>query len=165
MSIKKQILSENQREGQNTKRIIDRLSGHEEKVHFQPHEKSMTLIQLAKHVVDLQGWFDNALKNHSFDFAKDHKSIDAKDFNELAAYLSTKLEENSRFVEQSDDAFWEQPFKITAGDRLIVEAPRAQIIRFFLTNHLIHHRGQLSVYLRLCNIPVPGLYGPSADER
>lgn len=165
MSVRDEILGQAKREGENTKRIIERLRAYDSKADFKPHEKSMTLKQLATHIVDLQSWFDDALKNKSFDFIADHKKIETKSFGELSDLLSKKVDANLAFVEGTDDSFWENIFKITVGDRVLVEAPKKHILRFFLQNHLIHHRGQLSVYLRLCDIPVPGLYGPSADEK
>lgn len=137
----------------------------EEHKKWKPHEKSMEMGQLANHIVDLQTWYDNALKNDSYDLKNDCVPIQYGSFKELNEILTERVEANIKFVEKTDDAFWFQNFTLTMDDRMLVKLPRVAFLRSILTNHLIHHRGQLTVYLRLLDIHVPGIYGPSADEK
>lgn len=132
---------------------------------WKPHEKSMSAGQLAAHVVELQTWFNNALKNDSFDLKSDYIPLKYDSFEELNKILKERVEANLKFIETVDDSFWLENFTFKMGDHVLVKLPRIAFLRSVLTNHFIHHRGQLSLYLRLLDIPVPGIYGPSADER
>lgn len=136
----------------------------EEHKDWKPHEKSMDVAQLASHIVDLQTWFDNALKKDAFDLKTDYVPIAYNSFEELNEVLEKRVAANMAFIEGVGNDFWFENFTFTMGDYVIAKLPRIAFLRSVLTNHLIHHRGQLTVYLRLLNIPVPGIYGPSADE-
>ncbi|MCT3691766.1 DinB family protein [Elizabethkingia anophelis] len=162
MSIKDGILIENQREADNTKRIIERLK--DDNASWKPHPKSMTALQLASHVVELHLWLKIALERDSFNFHTDYVPLKAKSFAELQDILVKGVENNINFVNGTDEDFWLQTYTLKAGDHVIAALPRIGALRFIINNHLIHHRGQLSLYLRMLDIPVPGLYGPSADE-
>ncbi|MDE5432071.1 damage-inducible protein DinB [Elizabethkingia meningoseptica] len=162
MSIKDGILIENQREAENTKRIIERL--HDGHADWKPHQKSMSALRLASHVVELHLWLKEALQRESFNFHTDYVPLKATSFKELQDTLAKGVEENIAFVNGTDENFWLQNYTLKAGEHTIAELPRLGALRFIINNHLIHHRGQLSLYLRLLDIPVPGIYGPSADE-
>ncbi|HAY3502587.1 TPA: damage-inducible protein DinB [Elizabethkingia anophelis] len=162
MSIKDGILIENQREADNTKRIIERLK--DENASWKPHQKSMSALQLASHVVELHLWLKIALERDSFNFHTDYVPLKAISFAELQDILAKGVENNINFVYGTDEDFWLQTYTLKAGDHVIAALPRIGALRFIINNHLIHHRGQLSLYLRMLDIPVPGLYGPSADE-
>ena len=162
MSIKDGILIENQREADNTRRIIERLK--DENATWKPHRKSMSALELASHVVELHLWLKTALERDSFNFHTDYVPLKATSFAELQDVLAKGVENNIDFVNGTDENFWLQTYTLKAGDHVIAELPKIGALRFIINNHLIHHRGQLSLYLRLLDIPVPGLYGPSADE-
>lgn len=136
----------------------------EEHKDWKPHKKSMDVARLASHIVDLQTWFDNALKNDSYDLKTDYVPIAYNSFEELNEILEKRVAANMAFIEGMDNDFWFENFTFTMGDYVIAKLPRIAFLRSVLSNHLIHHRGQLTVYLRLLDIHVPGIYGPSADE-
>lgn len=156
------ILHEYESELDRTKKVLASLR--EEHKDWKPHEKSMSVGRMASHIVELQTWFNNALKNDSFDLMSEYKPLEYNSLNELIDILIQGVEENMKFVKDTDESFWFEHFTFKMGDRVIAKLPRIAFLRSILTNHFIHHRGQLTVYLRILNIPVPGVYGPSADE-
>lgn len=162
-STSKQIDTEYRSELEKTKRILAVLP--EDKKSWKPHEKSMSIDSMAKHIVGLQTWFGGSFKNSSFDLLTDSKTIEYSSFHELSQFLERGVNQNLDYIKSVDESFWNEEFTFRKGDYVILKAPRKDFIHAMLTNHFIHHRGQLSVYLRLLNIPVPGVYGPSADER
>ncbi|MFA7616168.1 MAG: DinB family protein [Weeksellaceae bacterium] len=163
MSIKDGILAEIKRETLNTGRVLDNLSN--EHWNYKPHEKSMTLGELASHVVELHNWVHHSLSKDVFDFYADYTPPKAASVEELKAELEKGLQKNNEFVNAQTDEFWLTNWTLKAGEQTLSKMPKLGAFRFIITNHLIHHRGQLTVYMRLLNIPVPGNYGPSADEK
>lgn len=157
------IQHEYESELEKTKRILAVLK--EENKDWKPHEKSMSIKDLAAHIVELQIWFGNALKNTFYDFHSDYRPLEFSDFQELEEILDRGVKENMEFVKESKIEFWLENFQLKMGEQVLASLPRAAFLRSVLTNHLIHHRGQLTVYLRMLDIPVPGIYGPSADEK
>lgn len=162
MQIKDSIIQELQHEAEGTKKMLERLP--DNKADWQPHAKSMSLKSLANHIAALQTWFDNTLKGDSYDFTKG-KKIEYKNFKDLSEIVAKHVHDNIEFVKTTDDDFWNKEFIFKSGDHIVMKAPRVVAYRTMLTNHLIHHRGQLSTYLRSLDVPVPGMYGPSADEK
>lgn len=163
MSIQKALSIEIEREKDNTLRMLKALPN--EQFGWKPHEKSMSLGELANHIVELQNWFPLVLNKEVLDFKIDYIPSTLTTKEELIEVLEKGFEENKKVIASlSDDNYFSQ-WTLKAGDFIIAEMPKAGAIRFIITNHLIHHRGQLSVYLRLLNVPVPGIYGPSADEQ
>ncbi|MGX9986087.1 DinB family protein [Soonwooa purpurea] len=162
MSIKESLTIEMQRETDNTKRLLERLN--QDHWTWKPHEKSMSAGALAKHIVELQSWLPNALEGDSFNYATDYQPNPSATFEELIQILEAGLAKNIEFANSKSDEFWFDEWTFKYGEHVIGVMPKIGAYRFVITNHLIHHRGQLSVYLRLLDIPVPGIYGPSADE-
>lgn len=163
MSIKEGMLVEIERETSNTKRILDNLSN--EHWNYKPHEKSMTLGELASHIVELHNWTYLAVSKDVFDFHTDYHPTKATAVEELKVGLEESLQKNKNFVNTQPDEFWLTKWTLKAGEHHLAEMPKLGAFRFIITNHLVHHRGQLTVYMRLLNIPLPGIYGPSADEK
>lgn len=163
MELKDIILQEVQHEVVGTIKMLERLS--DEHADWKPHTKSMSLKSLAFHIADLQVWFDNALKDTSYDFFDQDSKIKATTFKELSEKVRAGVDANLTFIQSTDNAFWQEEFTFKAGDHVVMTVPRHVAYRTMLMNHLIHHRGQLSGYLRALDIPVPGVYGPSADEK
>jgi uncharacterized damage-inducible protein DinB len=163
MSIKEGILAEIAHETQNTKKILDKLT--DEHWNYKPHEKSMTLGELASHIVELHKWVHIAVAKDVFNFHTDYQPRTEKTIESLKASLEENLQKNKDFVNRQTDEFWLTPWKLQAGDHVLAEMHKLGALRFIITNHLIHHRGQLTVYMRMLDIPLPGLYGPSADEK
>ncbi|WCM40823.1 DinB family protein [Flavobacterium sp. CBA20B-1] len=163
MSIKKAILIELEREKENTKRIISRLKN--EQFSYKPHEKSMTLGALANHIVELHNWVDFVLTKDTFDFHTDYQQPNLSSVEELLQTYEADFLKNKAIIEQMDETIVFENWTLKAGDHVIVSLPKTGALRFLVTNHLVHHRGQLTVYMRLLDIPVPGIYGPSADDK
>ena len=163
MSIQEGLLVEIQRETANTKRIIEKLS--DEHWTWKPHEKSMSAGQLAAHIVELHNWVYKAIDKDVFDFHVDYKPTTETNFADILASLDNGLNENTNFVKEKSEDFWFSPWTLKAGDHVLGQMHKLGAFRFIIANHLIHHRGQLSVYLRMLDLPLPGIYGPSADEK
>lgn len=163
MSIKEGILAEIERETQNTNRVLNNLTN--EHWNYKPHEKSMTLGDLASHIVDLHNWTYFATSKDVIDFHVDYNPPTTSSVEELKASLEAGLQKNKDFVKAQTDEFWLTNWTLKAGEHIIAKMPKLAAFRFIISNHLIHHRGQLTVYMRMLNIPLPGIYGPSADEK
>jgi uncharacterized damage-inducible protein DinB len=162
MAINDSVLIELERETANTRRILERLS--DANWDYKPHPKSMSLGALATHVVELHNWVAGALIKSVYDFKVDHQPVKVADVQELVSLLERGVEGNKAAISGLADEDWQSEWTLKAGDWIIAKMPKAGAYRYIINNHLIHHRGQLTVYLRLLDIPVPGLYGPSADE-
>ena len=156
------LLLELERETTNTKRVVERLT--DEHWDYKPHPKSMSLGALATHVVELHNWVSGALNRKVYDFKVDHQPVKVAGVDELKSLLENGIEGNKAALLGLSDEDWQTEWTLKAGDWIIAQMPKAAAFRYIINNHLIHHRGQLTVYLRLLDIPVPGLYGPSADE-
>ena len=163
MSIQKALLIELQREKENTLRMLQALPN--EQFGWRPHEKSMTAGELANHIVELHNWVAFVFTQNELDFKTQYVPSVLQTKEELIAVLEKGYEENKAIIGSLEEENYFSTWTLRAGEHVIVSLPKAGAIRFIVNNHLIHHRGQLSVYLRLLNVPVPGIYGPSADER
>jgi uncharacterized damage-inducible protein DinB len=163
MALKDSLLIELEKETHNTRRILKRLA--DTHWDYKPHPKSTSLGELASHIVDLHNWVADALSKDVFDFKVDYVPPATTTVAALQTALDEGYERNRQSIEASADADWAREWTLKAGDWVIAQMPRAGAIRFIVNSHLIHHRGQLTVYLRMLDIPVPGLYGPSADEK
>jgi len=132
---------------------------------WKPHPKSMTLGRLATHVAELVAWTDTTLQQTELDFAKgDYKPAL---FTSTAALLETfdaNVKSARAAIAGTSDQDMMVPWTLRNGDQVIFTLPRVGVLRSFVMNHVIHHRGQLSVYLRLNDVPLPSIYGPTADS-
>ncbi len=132
---------------------------------WQPHEKSMTLGRLAAHVAEIPGWLFDTIKKDELDFEKaEYKPIPLDDKNALLEAFEENLEKGLNALHNASDEKMMETWTLRNGPQVYFQMPRVGVVRGMVLNHMVHHRGQLSVYLRLLNIPVPGMYGPSADE-
>lgn len=163
MSIQHALITELTREKNNTLRILKGLTNAD--FDYKPHPKSMTLGQLVNHIVELHNWVEIALTKDVFNFHTDYAPLQKTTNEELIDCLQKGYEINKGLIEGMDEASYFSNWTLKAGDHVIAEMPKAGALRFIITNHLIHHRGQLTVYMRLLDIPVPGVYGPSADDQ
>ena len=158
------FIPELEQEGQTTRRVLERVP--EDKLSWKPHEKSMSLGQLAQHVATIPGDIARFLASDSFDFGPfDNRKPPSA---ETKAHLLQSFEESLKSAKDAlnsyDDAKAMSIWKGTKGGKTLLSMPRIAVVRALMLNHWFHHRGQLSVYLRLLNVPVPSIYGPSADE-
>ena len=164
-SLQQNILAELDHELASTRRILERVPY--DQADYKPHPKSMSLWQLASHVVNLLAFNTLFVTADGRDFL-DPNAPRPGPTTTSSDELLARFEEYSALLRQalseSDDEKLTQNFKLHRGEQVIFEKPKGTAIRIMGLNHSIHHRGQLSVYLRLLDIPVPGLYGPSADE-
>ncbi len=135
-----------------------------EKFDWKPHEKSMTMGRLATHIVELIWWPQDIIAKPEFDFSSNTRSFNPQTNAELLELFDKNLQSTIGSISTTSDEHFQENWTLRMGDHVILSMPRSQVIRTVILNHLIHHRGQLSVYLRLNDIPVPSIYGPSADE-
>lgn len=164
MPINQALIAELQYESESIRKMLDCIP--EQSLNWKPHEKSMPLGRLTMHIAELSGWFVNILEADELDFAKtDYKPIIAKSKEELLKSLEENLKKGTSSLQKASDEIFYSNWKLRSGDTIYFELPKIQVIRSMVLNHIIHHRGQLSVYLRLLNIPLPQVYGPTADER
>jgi len=163
MGIQKALLIELEREKDNTLRVLKNLRN--EDFGWKPHEKSMTVGQLANHIVELHNWVDFALTKDVFDFEKDYVPSNINTVEGLIEVLNNDFEKNKKIIESMDENVVFEQWTLQSGQHIIAQLPKTGALRFIITNHLIHHRGQLTVYMRMLDIPVPGIYGPSADDK
>jgi uncharacterized damage-inducible protein DinB len=157
------VLSELAHEAGTTRRLLERVPA--QRLAWTPHQKSMSLGRLATHIAEIPGWVGSIVEKDEFDvgasgyvpptLATVGEIVAMFDKNVAMATENLKRQGNERLL-----ANWQ--FK--KHGQLVVQMPRLGMIRTFLMNHLIHHRGQLSVYLRLQDVPLPSIYGPTADE-
>lgn len=164
MLLKDALLSEFDHEMAVTRLLLERLP--EAAFAWKPHERSMTLGGLATHVALIPRWGALILERDGYDLIHDYTGP-AQDKPTVADILSA-FEAHTAHVRKAlvdrSDAELAAPWAFRRGGQLIMSLPRLTALRRFLFNHLVHHRGQLSVYLRLQNVPLPPMYGPTADE-
>ncbi len=164
MQISELFILELNQEAMSTRKMIERVPT--DKLEWRPHEKSMTIGRLATHIAELTVWFERVISANEFDFATVIFKSQSRDTTEQIVELFTKqLAEAISLLETAGDETLNAVWTLRRGEQVMLQLPRKVILRTFAFNHVYHHRGQLSVYLRLLNIPVPGMYGPSADER
>ncbi|MCP1995453.1 DinB family protein [Flavobacterium sp. HSC-61S13] len=131
---------------------------------FKPHEKSMTLKQLYSHVADISGWWDQCLIQDELDFSKsDFTPKDFKDNAALLAYFDQNVMDTTKILNEVDEAEFGKDWTMRSGEQIFGVMPKSVVARSWCLNHWYHHRGQLSVYLRMLNVPLPSIYGPTAD--
>lgn len=162
MSINTSFLLELQHELASTKKIIACVPT--DKWDWKPHVKSMSLGNLSKHIVELTIWTEFITKQGVFNFHEDYKPLEATNTQDLLQLLDTYEKRVVAALEGMKEEQWMETWALKAGDHTIMEMPKVGANRFIVNNHIYHHRGQLSVYLRLLDIPIPGMYGPSADD-
>ena len=160
--LKDALLVEYDHETATTRKLLERIP--DDRLAFLPHARSMTLGSLATHLATIPLWADTVLNAFSFYLDAMPARPDAKPTS--ADILRTFDETSSKARSWMDrtDAELVAPWTLKRGDQDLFTLPRVAAFRTFVLNHLIHHRGQLSVYLRLNDVPIPAMYGPSADE-
>lgn len=147
-----------------TRKVLERVP--DDKLDWQPHEKSMPLGKMAMHIANLPIWIERILTSEEFDFATaNFKPPVIESAAQILEEFEKRHSSTLEIMQNTDDEKLKDTWRIRRGETVMAELPKATAMRSWTYNHLIHHRGQLTVYLRLLNIPVPGIYGPSADER
>lgn len=163
-ALKQAILGDLDQELANTRRVLERVP--DEHFDWKPHEKSMTLGALSAHLENILYWQRMILEEDEFDLAATPppRTIPANR-DELLRGFDERKAALDEAVAGADDASFSRTWTLRRGDEVIFARPKAAILRGMGISHMVHHRGQLSVYLRLLDVPVPATYGPSADEQ
>jgi uncharacterized damage-inducible protein DinB len=165
MAIKDALLPEFDHEMGSTRRVLERVPAADLK--WTPHEKSFNMGKLAWHISNIPNWIHATLDAPIFDLASmgdDMRSKEPASVDEvLKAFDESVKKARDKIAEQTDSAFL-SPWTLKQGGQEMFTMPKISVVRSFVMNHIIHHRGQLTVYLRQRNVPLPALYGPSADE-
>ncbi|HZT38593.1 MAG TPA: DinB family protein [Bryobacteraceae bacterium] len=163
MPINQMLLTEFDQEMANTRKVLERYP--EGKADWRPHEKSMTLGRLSGHVVELPGWTVPTLRQDSLTIdMSQYQPLIGQSAQQLLEVFDKNVKEARAAMEQTSDEAFMKPWSLILGGKPLFTMPRIAVMRNMVLNHLIHHRAQLGVYLRLNNIAIPGMYGPSADE-
>ncbi len=163
MGINEPFMAELKQEAASTRKYLERVPL--DKPDWKPHEKSMPLGRLATHVAELLSWIPVTLEQDELDFAKyDYKPIVAKDTKELLSILDDNIAKALKSLKDAPDERFSENWTLRMGEQIYFTLPKAAVLRSFSFNHHYHHRAQLGVYLRLLDVPLPNLYGPTADE-
>ncbi len=157
------LIMELDREASSTRKMLERVP--EGKNDWKPHVKSMTLGKLATHVATIAGWSES-LKQDGFDVGVDTLGVPPPPASTagLVALFDKTIAEAKTALNALDDAKAMAPWTLSMKGKAAFSMPRIAVVRTMILNHGVHHRGQLSVYLRLLDVSIPGMYGPSADE-
>jgi uncharacterized damage-inducible protein DinB len=155
-------LKELEQEALTTRKMLQRVPT--DKFEWQPHEKSMTIKRLATHIAELPTWITMAIKTDELDFADNpYQPADVNTTEELLAYFESSLVDGRSELKEENESLLDKDWTLRNGQQIYSVEPKADVIRMSI-NQIIHHRAQLGVFLRLLNIPIPGSFGPSADE-
>jgi uncharacterized damage-inducible protein DinB len=165
MSIVESLLPEFDREMGLTRRLLERVP--DGQFAWKPHEKSMTLGRLAEHLAELPGWAKVSILDTGIDMSASRPPHYVPPATRAAvlAMFDKNVTESRTALTGRTDAELMAPWTLKAQGKEIFTMPKAIVLRGFVMNHIIHHRGQMTVYLRLQDVPLPSIYGPSADEQ
>jgi len=161
MTIAETLLPEFDQEMATTRRLLERVPA--DKGKWKPHEKSFSLGHLAQLVAWMPGWIANAIEKTELDLSK-AGGYSYEKTDDLVKMFDKNVKDARKAITSSKDPDYKVNWSLKFGDRVVMTQPRAQVVRQHI-NHLIHHRGQLTVYLRLVDVPIPSIYGPTADEK
>lgn len=161
--IAKGIVAEFRHESATTRKMLERVP--EDKFAWKPHERSMTLGRLATHLAELPQWSETILDKDELDLAgSDHQPTTADSVAELLELFDTNAEAFVKSVSERSDEELFAEWTLRVGEQVVTALPKVAAMRGFILSHAVHHRGQLSVFLRLLEVPLPQIYGPTADD-
>lgn len=148
-----------------TRQLLERLP--EAAFQWKPHARSMSLGGLATHLSQIPHWGNSILARDGYDLIADNTrpTAEKQTVAEVLQTFDAHTSEVRKSLSQRTDVELLSPWALKRGGQLVMSMPKVGALRRFLFNHLVHHRGQLSVYLRLQNVPLPPIYGPTADEQ
>ena len=165
MSLQSALLQEYDAEMANTRKTLERVP---EKFDWAPHPKSMTMGRLAQHLAELPDWAEKSIQLDELDLAPPgappHKPQAVKSRQEILSLFEKNMKAGRAALASTNDDHLAKPWSLKMGGKTLMTMPRMVVLRNFVLNHNVHHRAQLGVYLRLNDVPVPSIYGPSADE-
>ncbi len=166
MSLAGSMLPEMDQELGNTRRVLQRVPM--DRLDFRPHPKSSTMGGLATHVATIPSWAAFTIDRTELDVApvggEPWRATEARTAEELLSRFDAHAAAARAALATASDATLLVSWTLLAGGKPVFTLPRIAVLRSFVMNHMIHHRAQLGVYLRLCDVPVPSIYGPTADE-
>ncbi len=163
MASTRELLAEFKQEINHTRKILERVP--DGKNDWAPHEKSMKLGRLATHVAEIAGWASVTVTTDVLDFAGgDYKPYIHENNADRLKFFEETAAKSAEILANITDEDLEKPWTMRNGDVIYFTIPKKVALRTWVYSHLVHHRAQLGVYLRLLGVPVPGIYGPSADE-
>lgn len=163
MSIGQLLLAEYDTEAASTRKVLERVPSDPEKWNWKPHEKSGTLGWMAAHVASLPSFTILTITTPALEI-DGYQSVSPKNQEELVPTFDKLNKEARELLANTSDEKMKENWRLTWKGNLIFDSPRYEVLRTACFNHIVHHRAQLTVYFRLLGVPVPGLYGPSADE-
>ena len=155
--------SDYEHELQQTRRLLDAIP--DDKLEFKPHAKSWPLGGLAQHIAQLPWWFAETVRSDEFDLAAWERLAPPKSKQEIIDRFERNAADARTALAGLTPEALERPWTLRSGSHVIFTMPKAATLRLSCISHLIHHRAQLTIYLRIVDAKVPGLYGPSADEQ
>ena len=161
MSFSETYVPEFDHEMANTRKLLECVP--DGKFGWKPHAKSMSLGRLATHVAELVEWGAHVVNHDKLDLGAGTQPPEPTTKAGLIEMMDRNVAASRRAIAGATDEHLAQNWALVYGGQTIFAMPRAQVLRTVALNHIIHHRGQLSVYLRLLDVPIPGMYGPSAD--
>jgi uncharacterized damage-inducible protein DinB len=163
MKITDALLPEYDHEMGTTRKLLERLP--DTQFAWKPHEKSMSLGRLATHIAELPGWVSSIIGQDEFDMGTgEYTPREAASRTEILKQFDENVAVARSAIASKSDAELMAPWTFKRGGQTLFTLPKVAVVRTWLLNHVIHHRGQLSVFLRVQNVPIPAIYGPSADE-
>jgi uncharacterized damage-inducible protein DinB len=162
MPLNQALLPEFDHEMSNTRKSLERVP--EDKLGWKPHNKSMTMGGLASHLATINHWADAIVGTDSFDVSTAPPQAQLNSRKDLLEAFDQNTAAARKAIAGASDEALMKPWSLKSKGETIFTLPRIGVLRSFIMNHTIHHRAQLGVYLRLNDIPVPSIYGPSADE-
>ncbi len=166
MALSDALLPEFDLEMKNTRRTLERVP--DDKFDWKPHEKSTSMGGLATHISNIPNWVSYTIGQDSLDLAPEGKSLPsaepAKSQSDLLNLFDSNVSKARAAIAEASDAELMKNWTLLSNGKQLLTLPKIAVLRSFVMNHEIHHRAQLGVYLRLNDIPVPSIYGPSADE-
>jgi uncharacterized damage-inducible protein DinB len=162
MAIKDALLPEFDHEMQVTRKVLERVP--EGRFGWKPHDRSMSMGRLATHIAQIPGWVDQTLVKDGLDMDGDFKAVDFATRDEVLAAFDKVVAAARPLLDEATDAQFMAPWTLKFKGEEVFTLPKVAVVRAWVLNHTVHHRGQMSVYLRLNEVPVPSIYGPSADE-
>jgi uncharacterized damage-inducible protein DinB len=163
MTISETFLPEYDQEMASSRKFIERVP--DDKLTWKPHEKSMTLGRLASHMAEMAVWAEHSVNLDRLVLGPEMRPFNAASRAELLETFDKNVPIARAGIERTSDEQFAKIWELEYQGQVMISMPRIAVLRGVVMNHMIHHRGQLSVYFRLNDIPVPGVYGPSGDER
>jgi len=163
MPFSQTLLPEFDEEMKNTRKLLECVP--DGKFDYQPHPKSMTLGRLASHVAELPSWTTFTLDRELLELSPEFKPVVAANRAELLRMFDQNVTDARARIAAASDQDWEKIWTLKWSGKTVMSMPRSVVMRSTIMNHLIHHRAQLGVFLRLNEVEFPGMYGPSADDK